>query len=98
MNSFQHQDAGHPLWAVGYVDAYGAVHARGAGPGADPSNSMFHSNAERLAGRPFRFNVWKQEYHPVLGDSRLSVEDYIFIENWLDSMGWLDKAEAGSHV
>lgn len=81
-----------PMWVIGYVDAYGAVHARqismhdtvyGCG--------SMHTNEERLSGRSFRWNVHEQEFGVVLtGCDRLDDDDRFRVLDYLDSGGHVD--------
>jgi hypothetical protein len=65
------------MFVIGYIDGYGAIHAR------TTEGSEMHTEAERLAGRPFRWNVPQQKFAAVLGCSRLDEDDRIAVINWL---------------
>jgi len=79
----ERQDAGFPLWAVGYVDSHGAVHVE--------EGAIYHTPQQRLAGRPFRFNVWNQEFENRGNDPWLEKEDEMRVYDWLQDRGWLEK-------
>jgi hypothetical protein len=92
MNRLEKVEAGYPFWVVGYVDAYGSVHARAISEHQTIYGSSMHTQEERLAGRPFRWNVLDQEFGEVLtGSAQLDTEDWYRVIDWLDERNWIDE-------
>ncbi len=83
MDFVERQDA-LPAWILGTIDSTGNIRAR------EGSNSdMFHSNAERLSGRPWRWNCWGQDFGPMRqGSDRLDSDDIIAVLDWLERNGY----------
>jgi hypothetical protein len=76
-----------PLWVIGTISPYGEICARVL-PASDCSS---HTEAEKLAGRPFRWNIVEQEWHAWdYGDLRLSEDERYEVEHWLEREGWKD--------
>ena len=66
---------------MGVVDAWGAIHAK------ETESGETHTDAERLSGHAFRWNLWDQSFCPVLGNSRLTEDEVITVTDWLEQNG-----------
>ena len=80
-------------FVLGYIDSHGAIHAR-------ESDTGMHTDAERLAGRCFRWGIWSQNWVATIaawnGEGRLEREDYDIIAAWLEDMGYKEPAPTGT--
>ena len=73
-----------PMWVVGSIDAYGAIHARVVKGG----ESATHTPAESK-GKRWRWNIWAQEFMATRNPSneRLLPEEFQRIQAWLERKG-----------
>lgn len=73
-------DPDDPMWVVGSIDSYGAIHARVAKSGG----SVMHTKAESN-GKRWRWNIWGQEFHATRAPTldKLSDEEWTTVEDWL---------------
>lgn len=74
-----------PMWIVGSIDAYRAIHARVV----EGYASTTHTPAESI-GKRWRWNIWQQEYTATRNASheRLTDEEYMVISDWLERKGY----------
>lgn len=73
-----------PMYVIGTIDSYGAIRARFS----SKNNSPTHT-AEDGPGHRWRFNIWAQDFHPVLGKQLLTQEECVMVHNWLDGKGYI---------
>lgn len=85
MGKMSKRDREKNMWVIGYIDSYGAIHARTA------KETIMHTSGEHLSGRCWRFNVCGQEFIAVLGCQRLDDEDFHKVVSWLKNKGYLDE-------
>lgn len=83
-------DEDGPLWVIGVIDSHGDIRARTA----DWRSGATHTDAERLAGRPWRWNIADQEFHAVRENSgSYDPNDTVLIVDWLERNGYKDECE-----
>lgn len=76
-------------YVLGYVDGYGAVHARIVTNWDCIYGSSLHTPEERMAGRPFRWDVSEGGFgHVEYGCAALEPDDILAVLDWLDSAGF----------
>lgn len=75
-----------PMWAIGTIDSYGAIRGR-------CSKSHHHSpmhGPEDGPGHRWRWNIWGQEFHAVLGaENAMTREELFLVRDWLDRHGYI---------
>ena len=82
-----------PMWVIGAIDSYGAIRGRAA---KNPNHSPTHS-AEDGPGRRWRWNVWGQDFHSVLGsDKNITPEECALVKDWLERHGYIYPHNASS--
>lgn len=67
------------MYVLGFVDAYGAVHATEYRAYPD---KQYHTSAERLQGHTFRWNVIKQEFFND-GNWQLTDDEIVIVMDYL---------------
>ena len=71
-----------PMWVVGCIDHAGEIRARVC----EPFGSSMHGEAESK-GKRWRWNLWAQDWGPVLGCSQLTEEELFLVSDWLEKKG-----------
>lgn len=75
-----------PMWVIGTIDGYGAIRGRAS---KSHYNSPMHS-AKDGPGHRWRWNVWGQEFHSVLGaEFNLTSEESALVREWLAKKGYI---------
>ena len=75
--------ANDPMWVIGCIDSYGAIIARHAHGGQNYMHTLAESKGKR-----WRWNIWGQEYHQTATLDRLTDEEYIAVDTWLERKGY----------
>lgn len=83
-------DPDDPMWVIGCIDSYGAIHARVA----NSRGSLMHT-PEESKGRRWRWNIWGQEFVATRNpaNDRLSKEELFAVNDWLERKGYKPKDE-----
>lgn len=73
-----------PMWVIGCIDSYGAIHSRLARSTA----SLMHGPNESK-GKRWRWNIWGQEFVAT----RNPTHDQLTKEEYFDVCDWLERHE-----